>query len=567
MPASTTIQRQQRVIQKDSTRAAGLFVEQLRESAVGQSGTFDSAAAGDFMGEALNGRTSAKIPEKLQLLLEELPSEKSGTIMKAVLDGVNNYEAEHGIAAPADLIEQAFHMAYATTDNARAKYSLDSASNTHGDQLSLQPNRAQIAILAAFAEAIPFAHYLPADIGSNEAKLAILTHQAGSQYGMYAAGGSMDGVSAGDPFITSKRVDKVTVASSAIPTGQLSSVQATRDTCAAVAGGVAAVKLLRGRSQVYIKGKVVAREVTSNQNGTGNSTIAGSVTIASTTYTLSGTINTDTGAHAIASSPMLPDGTDIVVEGFIDYERQPEITPNMVTVADTYSLFATPFRVLTQATPDALSQMSNELKIDPYSESIMAIQRQFAIERHYEVLHKALRLGANNTGTFDMAWSTQGAQKTRAQVIQDMQTVLGAVSQKMAEDTLGFGISCLYVGKYMAAQLQSLPRDIWQSSGLQNRPGIFRLGRLFGIYDVYYTPKIVTDSNSASQILAIGRADDVARNPFVLGDAVAPSVTPLAVGTDLKRGAGFYARNFTEVNPHAPSASGCALISVTNMGA
>ncbi|MGZ8220056.1 MAG: hypothetical protein ACXWT0_00260 [Methylobacter sp.] len=566
MTATANIQRQQQRVAKESTKEAGLFVEQLRESVVNTTGTFDSAAAGDFLGEALSS-SSIKVPETLQALLEELPADKSGTIMKAVLDGVNNYESEHGIAAPADLIEQAFHMAYATTDNAKSKYSLDSASNAHGDQLSLQPNRAQVAILTAFAEAIPFAHYLPADIGSNEAKLAILSHQAGVAYGMYAAGGSMDGVSAGDPFITAKRIDKVTVAAAAIPTGQLSSVQATRDTCAAVAGSVVAVNLLRGRSQVYIGGKVVAREVTSNQSGTGNSTIAGSVTIASTTYTLSGTINTDTGAHALASSPMLPNGTDIFIEGFIDYERQPGITPNMMTVADTFSLFATPWRVITQSTPDALSQMANELKIDPYSESVMAIQRQFAIERHYEVLHKALRLGANNTGAFDMAWATQGTQKTRAQVIQDMQTVLGAVSQKMAEDTLGYGVSHLYVGKYMMSQLQSLPRDIWQSSGLQNRPGIFRIGRLFGLYDVYYSPKIIADSNSASQILAIGRADDVARNPFVLGDALAPTVTPLAVGTDLKRGAGFYARNFTEVNPHSPSASGCALISVTNIGA
>jgi hypothetical protein len=92
------------------------------------------------------------------------------------------------------------------------------------------------------------------------------------------------------------------------------------------------------------------------------------------------------------------------------------------------------------------------------------------------------------------------------------------------------------------------------------------MGRLFGLYDVYYTPKIITDSNSASQILCIGRATDVTRNPFVLGDAVPPSVTPLAVNADLKRGAGFYARNFTEVNPHGPSASGCALVTVSNMG-
>lgn len=566
MPASV-IQRDQAIAQRQSMVEAGAFVEKLRENAVGQSGTFDSAAASDFVAGAINQNT-VKVPKQLEALFDEVSKEGSGVVMRAILDGVDMYQAEHGVPAPADLIEQSFHLAFGTTDSAAKQYALDSASNVHSDQLSLQPNRAVVAILSAFAEAIPFAHYLPADIGSNEAKLAILSHQAGATYGMYSAGGLLDGANAGDPFITSSRVSKVTVAAGAIPTGQLTSVQATRDTCTAVGtNGAVAVNLLRGRTQVYIGGKKVAAEVTSNQSGTGSSTIAGQVVIASTTYTIGGTINTDTGAHALTSTPMLPNGTDIVIEGFIDYERQPSITPNIITIADTYQLFAKPWRVFTQTTPDTQSQMANELGLDPYSESIIAIQNQFGMERHYEVLTKALRLAVNNTASMDMAWATQGQQKTRPQLIQEqLGSILGAVSQQMALDTLAYGISHLYVGKYMAAQLRLLPNDIFQSSGIQARPGIHRIGRLFGLYDVYYTPKILTDSNTASQILCVGRAPDVSRNPFVLGDAVAPSVTPLAIGTDLKRGAGFYARNFTEVNPHSQSASGCALISVTNMG-
>lgn len=566
MPATSVIQRDQRTIQRNSTVEAGKFVEQLRENAVGQSGTFDSAAAGDFLSGALSQNT-AKIPETLQPLFDEVKSEESGIVMKAILDGVGIYEREHGSSAPADLIEQAFHLAYATTNEAAKKFSLDSASNTHSDQLSLQPNRAIVAILSAFSESIPFAHYLPADIGSNEARLAILSHKTGSAYGLYAQGALLDGANAGDPYITSSRFSKATSDGTNLSTGQLTSIQLTRETCETVANGAVALMLLRGRSKVYHNGKVVAAEVTTNQNGSGNSTVAGSVTIASTTYTISGTINTDTGAHALVSTPALPNGTELLVEGFIDYERQPEITPNIITVADTYKLYAKPWRVVTQTTPDTMGQMSNELGLDPYSESIISIQNQFAQERHYEVLAKALRLAAGNTASMDMAWSTQGVQKTRPDLIQEqLGSILGAVSQQMAIDTLAYGISHLYVGKYMAAQLRLLPNDIFQTSGIQARPGIYRLGRLFGLYDVYYTPKILTDSNSASQILAVGRANDVTRNPFVLGDAIAPSVTPLAIGTDLKRGAGFYARNFTEVNPHSQSASGCALISVTNMG-
>lgn len=561
---SNAIRREQRTIQRSSTAEAAKFVDQLKNNAV-NGGVFDSAAATDFLSDS-----TVKVPENLQVLFDEAGSE-SATISKAILDGVSIYESEHGVTAPADIIESALHAAYGTSNDARRRMALDSASNAHGDNLSLQPNRAVVAILSALSEAIPFAHYLPADISSNEARLAILTHQAGGAYGMYGASANMDGSASGDPYITSSRTHTVTVATAGvIPAGVLTSVQSNRDTCATVGtSGAVAVKLLRGRSQVYVNGQIVAREVTNNQSAAGVSQISGSVIIAGTTYPISGTINPDTGAIAlISATPAIPFDTKFTVEGFIDYERSPELTPSIITNVDTFYLYAKPWRVTTQNTIDSQTQMSNELGLDPYSESIIAIQNQFANERHYEVLAKAHRIATltGNVGTFDMSWSTQGTQKTRADVLQDLQAVIGQVSQQMAINTLGHGITHLYVGKYLAAQLMSMPSTIFQASGLQVRAGVFRVGRLFGQYDVYYTPKVLVESASQAQMLCIGRANEVTRNPFVLGDAVPPTVIPLAVGTDLRRGAGFYARNFTEVNPHSPSALGCALINVTNMG-
>lgn len=567
MPANSAIKvrREDRVINNKETAAAGKFTEQLRENSVNKErGTFDSAAANDFVLDAV-GQSESIVPETLQALFDEVGPTCAATISKAILDGVAEYEAMHGVSVPADVMEYAFHMAYGTTDKAKKIMALDSANNTHADNLSLQPNRAVVAIFSALMEAIPFAHYLPADIGSNEGKLGIVTHQAGSHFGLYAANGGMDGTSSGDPYISSSRIHATTNAAGA-HTGQLTSVQATRDTCAAVAGDVVAVNLLRGRSQVYVNGKIVAREISAS--GSGNSTVSGSVVIDATTYQIGGTINTDTGVIALTSTPALNNAVPVHVEGFLDFDRQPSLTPSIITNVEMFSLFAKPWRVYTQHSIDAQTQMSNELGLDPYSESLIALQNQFANERHYEVLAKAMRLAAysSNIATFSMDWTTQGAQKMRAEILQDMQSTLGVVSQQMAIDTMSYGLSHLYVGKYMAAMMLGLPSTVWQPSGVQARPGIFRLGRLFNQYDVYYTPKILTETSSASQILCIGRAPDVARNPFVLGDAVPATVIPLGVGVDLKRGAGFYARNFTEVNPYAPAAAGVALINVTNMG-
>lgn len=551
------------VYHKRETAEVAQFVETLKNEAA-KGGVFDSAAADDFVSTAINQSGSVKVPEKLKIVLDEADDKTAAMVTRAIFDGANTYERMHGAPAPADLLEQAIHLAYGTSNEAR-RIMLDSATSNASDPLSLQPNRAVVAILTTLSEAIPFAHYLPADIQSNEAKLAIMTHQAGKDYGRYTQGALMDGAFSGDTYISSSREHKCEIVLDAgnptgAITGKLTSIQTDGDTCNPAAPEV---KLLRGRSLVYVNGLIAAREVSST--GTGPSVVSGQASIAGTVHQISGTVHPDTGVIALVSTPPMAATNSVVVEGFIDYERAPELTPSIVTAVDTFQLFAKPWRVTTHQTIDSRTQMANELGLDPYSEGVIGIQAQFANERHYEVLRKAKRMAKQNTDAFDFNWSNAGNFKVRADVWCDFGSVLSAVSQRMAIATLNHGVTHLYVGEKIAAQLSSLPNEFWESSGIVERPGIFRLGRLFGRYDVYYTPKEVNETEDAAEILCVGRATDVTRNPFVLGDAVAPTVIPLAVNADLKTGAGFYARNFTAVNPHQHSAMGCALITVTNL--
>lgn len=541
------------------TAEVAQFVSALKENTF-KSGTFDSASAADFISSVSNQSSNIKIPKNLEIVIDEA-KDSASTVTRAILDGIASYESQHGTDAPADVVEQALHLAYATTKTARRSYHMDSASDSNASAAGgLQPNRAVVAILSAMGDAIPFAHYLPADISSNEAVLAIMQHQAGSTYGRYAQNALLDGSASGNAYVTSARVHKTYPASSSgNVTGALTSIQDSDDTCA---GGVA-VKLLRGRSIVYVNGQIAAREVDSS--GSGNSAVSGTIVIAGTSYVIGGTINTDYGTYALTTAPALATTVPVVVEGFIDYERAPELTPSIITAVNTFKLYAKPWRVTTHQTIDSRTQMANELGLDPYSESVLAIQAQFANERHYEVLQKALRLAAGNQVTHDFAWATRSAQMNRAQIWQDFGATLGAVSQQMALDTMNHGITHLYVGKNLASQLMALPREVFEPAGVAERPNIFRIGRLFGRYEVYYTPKVVVETSTAAQVLCVGRATDVTRNPFILGDAVPPTVIPLAVGQDLRQGAGFYARNFTAVNPHGPSSLGCALINVTNL--
>lgn len=548
---------------KQSTNEVATFVDGLKDNSTGKAGTFDSAAAAEYISEVTNRNTGIVVPEKLQAVLDECDENQSSAVTKAILDGIGIYHDQHGCDAPADLIETALHVAFSTTKAAADKYGLrlDSANSNHHDQYSLQPNRAVLAILTMMGEAIPFAHYLPTDISSNEAILAIMSHIAGSTHGSYAENAIMDGASSGDAYISSSRVNvSFPAGGTGNITGALTRLQSDYQTCDPAA---AQIKLLRGRTNVFVNGQFAAKE--NDTAGSGSSSVSGTITIAGTTYAIGGTINTDTGVYALTSTPALPTTVPVAVEGFIDYERAPELTPSIITAVQTYKYYAAPWRVTTQQTIDSRTQMSNELGLDAYSESVLAIQGQFANERHYNVLYKALRLAVNNQATFDFDWAARYQQMNRAQIWRDLFPIFGQVSQKMAVDTMDHGVSHMYTGRLGMSNFLGMPEDIFRPSGIRNRPGIFRIGRYMDAVDVYYTPKGITETSTSTQILCIGKANNVAMNPFVLGDAEAPTVIPLAVNADLKQGAGFYARNFTSVNKYAPASLSCALINVTDL--
>lgn len=541
---------------KQSTIDANNFVSALKANSQAN-GTFDSAAAKSFINGALS-QNDVAVPATLQGVLDSVNDNEADGILRAVLDGANAYQAAHGQEMPADVMEQAFHSAYSTTPEAQ-KAALDSVGNSLQSAQSYQSNRAIVAILTTTTEAIPFVHYLPADIKSNQAKLAILEHVTGSAAGSYKEGGLLDGAHSGDRFISSARDHVLTHGVAGALSGKITAIQKTPDTCDP-AGTVA--KLVRGATIIYVNGLKAAQEVSSKSI---NSPIAGSVVIADVTHAISGSVNTDTGEITLAVAPALPTTVEVLAEAFIDYERQESLTPTIITGVETFDLFANSWRALTSQSIDSRTQMSNELGLDSYSEGVIAIQAQFANERHYDVLRKARRVAVCNRETFNFNWTGAGDFKVRSDIWRDFSSVLGAVSQKMALLTMNHGVTHLYVGEKVAAQMQGLPADIWQASGITARPGIYRVGRLFGKYDVYYTPRGVNEEAEGAEILCVGQATDVTRNAFILGDAVAPTVIPLATNSDLKTGAGYYARNFTAVNPHKHSAQGAALITVTNL--
>lgn len=553
------------------TAALGAFIHTVasaqRESA---------GSAAKTLLDSVKNESGTSLPPAFDALMGVVNDKDSIRILDSVARGVQIYQAEHGCLPTGDLLEAALQQGVSAFkmigENGRSLLDgvSNSASSGHSDPTSLQPNRAVVAILSTMAEAIPFASYLPVDIGSNQAKLAILTHVAATTYGDYVAGAVMDGIAGGMVFASSARKARIDHSGNAPYSTKITATNLPGDPGKCDPAG-ASVPILRGRTIVYVMGQVAAIDAQSGAGAT--SAISGTVTVPNPannnqpiTYTIAGAATLATGAITLTSvTPDFTAGTSVVVESIVDYENAPALIPSVGVRADTYDIMANPWRVMTSATIDTVTQMRQELGLDANSEAIMAMRSQISAERHYNALDKVYELGMGCPKSVDFQWAARSPEMVRAEIWQDLQAELGVVDQEMAERTMDHGVTHIYVGKFLASIMQSLPSTMFETSGISARPGIYRVGRLFGKYEVYYSPRIVSETNTTATLVCVGRGSNVAQCPIVLGDAVSPTFLDLNMLSDLKRQSAIYARDFTVVNPHAPSSLGCAVITITNL--
>lgn len=522
-----------------------------------------SAPAVDAVKQAV-ANASTLLPARMARLLDKIDGEANRAFaVTSLLDGITSFERKCGFTPSADMLDAVISQAENLADGQSQQVlphgtTLDSIStNNASATLSHQPNRIAVAITGGLSEAIPFGAYLPSDLSSNESKLAIITSIAGSDFGAYKAGEIIDGTAGGREYTRSERVVDVVI--DGARTGGTFAIKSQ------VAGGGVTVPLLRGRTSVSVNGFPVAFEQTNN-SGTDNSLISGQFSQGGQAYVVNGSVNVKTGAGTLTFSTALPADVDVEAQGFIDFESKPDLAPHIGTIAQSFSLYCAPSRLIMQATPDSRSQSQSELGADRLTIAVQAARTQLANERYIAALRKVRKLAKNTSRTYDFNAAEQLQLKTRSDALRDLGSFIAAVDQDVANQTMEFGLAFFYVGAIGMSQFLAMESGAdFVPSGLPSKPGIWRVGRYKNKYDVYYSPYVVEETETDIEILCIGRSPQVARNPIVFSDAVSPTLIPLAVNSDLKTGAALFSRQLTEVNPHRQSALGCALITVKNV--
>lgn len=503
------------------------------------------------------------LPPRLAKMLDQIDKDEHKALaVQSLLDGVAAFEREHGFAPSADMIDAALSQAEHVADGKSTLvlpdgYTLDAVSDNNASAtLAHQPNRIAVAITGALSEAIPFGAYLPSDLKSNESRLAIISAIAGSNFGAYKAGDILDGTSGGQVYTRSERMVSADIAADR--------ATATFKITARTGGLGDAVPLLRSRTAVFIDGFPVAREQSSD-SGTAVQLLSGQAVVGGSNYVITGQVNVETGVGSVAFNPVLPAGVVVEVQGFIDFEKKPDLIPAINTRAVSYKLHCSASRVMMSVTPDSRTQTQAELGADGLTIAVQAARTQAANERYIMALRKAKGMARRTSREYDFDADRQLVEKTRAMIWRDFGSFMARVDQEVANQTMEYGLEMMYVGDIGMSQFLSMDSTDFVPSGIASRPGIYLLGRYKGKYSVYYDPYVVEESENAIEILCIGRSPQVARNPIVFSDAVPQTLIPLAIDKTLVSGAALYSRSLTEVNPHLQSAIGCALIKITNI--
>lgn len=533
------------------------------------------ASPGKRLGEAL--KSDGQMPEALGRLLDVV-GPRSEMVLDSVAEGIRAFEELHGRAPDAGLIGAAIQQAYAATGTLRQDGSqviLDSASTSAASETqSLQANRAIVSFMSLFESAIPFAAYLPTDIGSNEAKMAILTHTAKSNLGGYAMDAVLNGSNIGRTYTSNVRTALFPTAISSPVTRKCTARNNPVGTAGDLFGlhcdqSLPGVPVNRGQSLVIVNGLVVAEEgrnpsgATSQMNGTFN--------LGGVEYTIAASVAPDSGEATISSiTPALPNGTEVLIETCINYTKAPALAPEIGVGIQVYSLFADVERVLTSTDIDAQTQAIRELNIDMSSQQLRAARAQQTMERYYRALRMASAASKNTVLEHDFEMATRHSALVRAEIWRDFGPTLSKASQRIAENTADYGAGFAYVDRSVTAELMGLPSTMFTPSGMRDSAGIWRVGRLMDMVDVYSLPDGtgVLGGNAAAgehEMLVIGRGSDVGRAPVVMGDAVPPMLMDLAMNKDFSANRGIYTRSFTKRNPHRASALGCARINLTGL--
>ncbi len=491
--------------------------------------------------------------------------EQSGRsmVVAALQSGIACYEKQHGCKPSGAVLDSAIRVTLNSVSSSYAASATDNRvvfDNLVTGMQSNSPmvaNRAAIVLNNAIGLAIPFAGYVPMGEGM-KGQVIVAGHAAGNTVGDYVKNDSLDGLSAGRNFMSAERV---VLAESTDQTNFTFKIKHAKD-------DAEGSPTMPSHTEVLINGIPYSAAAINTDVRASTVRLAGSAVLEDgKEYNFVGSLAVEKGNGNLTFTPPLPAGAQVHVVGMLNYEHESMANkrPRFLSTAQPYEFRAGFVSGLYQVSQEASAQFKAETRLDPASEAMFSMQMQDKIEQHFNGLKSNYRVAQSYKYSANLNGTTRLNDRSMAALWSDVLFKLKEADMAMVARTGAFGIKYLYVGAKGAAHISSLPNEIFEPSLSPVVAGIYRVGRLFGQYEVYHAPNIVNETSDSIEILAIGASEQTGMNTYIVGDVLPPVFKNLGLTESLLEGAAYFSCGASRINPYHKAAKGSALIAVTGL--
>lgn len=622
-------------ISNRETKAAGVFIAAMGfdEAKVGRYNHGELTAMFDGIitnATEANLPLSAVIPPSLIALKENLDPSALPYLLDSIQCGIAQYRGVHGGDMPsaslvASAISQAdfihHHANAANTDgmfdsvadalgvNAQATLKemmrtanfakdegmLDGVNHGQHAAIADVPSLAMVIITTTIAAALPVVQYLPNPRGTQTVPLVYVRQSANMDYGKTNKNAVVDGVEAATQYFDNVHRIKFTSTDNITWTA---TVKRRSDKTTLLGVGDALLPILYGLTDYSINGQLFAEDGATQTTASALSGVqqisptvrdfkVGTVTGVNLT---SGTVNVETSVVTLVFNKAIPADSRIIGNFIGNFEAtdasgNDQLVPPSTNINITYeAISAGPIRSKLAVTLEALSQMQNELGLDPRAAFVAVFTAKLMLEQNIRLLTEAYEraLGSSKILVVDLSRGTdmtQAFNNTSAYASEVLPAIEEAKRNIIADvqaQPVGFDI---YVTGKMSTLVKTLADDTnfiptAVPHGLPNQ--LIRLGSR-GSDHFYYIPptasvlseKEVTINNKAvmeSDTLIVPRHDQAAKSPFI-GHIAVPITTQDLTSEAFKKGVTVFGRMACKLNPNERFGNQVWVLKVRNLPA
>lgn len=536
-------------------------------------------------------------------LADDVIQEETLNLKQAILDGLQIGFAKYNEAQGGDIPHDAV-VASAVLETANMLDSLDLSSMSH-THIAKVPNLVLVTIASRIANALPLVAMLPNPIGSNDVPLVNVRYIAKNARGHYTNGDYIDGDKSTLQFMDSafefeaETADRTTFTLTPKTSYKKGTIKANDAPEAKV------LPFVSGGVSVFVNGVLVADD-SRNANKQGTNAI---VALNGLDFSVKdgsgspvkveiaqGSANLSTHEISITFKTALPDTAQVTIGIYADYERTDEnnnpilVEPSLDVELEGRVLRGYANRASYSATYEALTQMQNELGVDPRSAFVAITTGKVMLEQNIRLLRKA-KQRATGIGHVFIADMSRGAggiagittyNNTRDIAVEILPTIdlaIMAINETTNHAPTGYDI---YLSGRMAVLMNNLPDDaryVPTNNAVGALNQVIKIGTLRGSINVYCVPEskeypifamgttedtITRQQVPFGELLVVARNTEAVKSVFV-GFDVSPPMTKEDNTEKFKSGVTFASRQGRHVNPLGKYGSQVALIKVTNL--